>query len=135
MKVAFTVFVFPSVTVASSMVIDGAVEAFPADRRNLPQAEGWVFRLQCYDRPPDPDREPPPILSRLSLHGKETAHPGGGESGGLAPQGAFRHASLLGTVAGWLAKEDDRPQEFVGFLRRRRDEETQLVPVSGRLAR
>jgi hypothetical protein len=113
------------------VAVDGPGEPFPADRRDLAQADGRVFGPEFDDRPPDPDREPTPVLGRLGLRGEQAPRAALAEGGGLAPQGALGHPGLAGTSLGRAAEQDDRPQQPVGFLFGRGDERARLLPIVG----
>lgn len=117
------------------VVADRAVEAVFADRGDLAQAEGRVLGLQLDDRLADPQRQGAPIRCRRLLDVEQAAHARRGEAGGLAPEGELGGARLAGAGAHRLPEEHQRAQEFVGCLLGGGDEETQLLPVVGRLAR
>ena len=116
------------------VVADRAVEAVLADAGDLERPQGRVLRLQGDDGAPDPQREAPSIRRRWILGFEKAAHADRGEAGRLVPLRPFGDPGLASPGAGWLAEEHDRPEQFVGFLRGRADQEAELVPVVGGLA-
>ena len=110
--------------------LDRAVEALPADRGDLAQAEGGYSAFSSTIACRIPTAGPAGDPARRRRFVEETAHAGRREAGDLAAQGALGHAGLAGAGAGRLPEEHDRPQQFVGFLLGRGDEEAQLSQSS-----
>jgi hypothetical protein len=112
-------------------VADGAVAAVPADRGELPEAEGRVLGLEFDDGAPDLGREESTgsRRRRRGVEVEEALHAPRREAGDLAAQGALGHGRFAGAGGDRLAEEHDRPEQLVGFLFRRADQEAQLVPV------
>jgi hypothetical protein len=114
------------------VVADRAVEAVPADPRDLERAERRVVGLHLDDRPADPEWQAPPIRLGRRLHLEQAAHADGLEARRLAPQGPFRHPGFAGARRRRLPEEHDRAQLFVGRLLGRPHQEAELLPVVGR---
>ena len=110
-------------------VADPAIVAPPTDRGDLMGPEGGIFGFQREDAMANIGGDAATIIRGMRGRREEARHPFGVEAVRFAIEGAVGNAGGCGAFGGGLAEEDDRAQQFIGFLLRETDVKPQLVPV------